>query len=490
MKRFWGILLCLCMLPTAASAETFTVSYDGVDDSTGYALMLDVDGTLLTERDQYQNIFCISQGDCLSEKRLYAATPAMLAEAPAEIPGSGEASYDEYYRLAMVDALGNQLTGFDYLNLVHDAQSGVVVFTLPDRRQGVMDENGNCLLEARYAAIVPNGEGGYLALAAPEAIALDEETEYPIIYIDSQGRCFKTGYHTQISGLGSFSHGFCAVTQVSEYNGQTIYLDIEGTHCFDRSFTYGDSFYDNFAVVQEAEDSGYSLIDKNGACATSTSYDFIVSGLYNDSGVFIASCADSFAVYDSETGALLFEDTFEGTEYVNAWMENQGLLRVNVGNETLLYRLPDGECLMRFGEGIEINGMYLLSSKDIPERLVKSEGDWPQQESWLIDLEGNDVGPHFQTLSPAAWQDGMGRYIFGTFKVVVTGSDGTPTIDWNSMRYGVCDESGNILLEAHYSNVEALAMDRYWVRLGNRCGMVDSQGKWYFYIDDYESLVD
>lgn len=489
MKRFWGILLCLCLLPAAASAETFAVSYDGVDASTGYALMLDVDGTLLTERDQYQNIFCISQGDCLSEKRLYAATPAMLAEAPAEIPGSGEASYDEYYRLAMLDALGNQLTGFDYLNLVHDAQSGIVVFTLPDRRQGVMDENGNCLLEARYAAIVPNGEGGYLALAAPEAIALDEEAEYPIIYIDRQGRCFKTGYHTQIYGLGSFSHGFCAVTQVSEYNGQTIYLDVEGTHCFDRSFTYGDSFYDNFAVVQEAEDGGYSLIDKNGACATSTSYDFIISGLYNDSGVFIASCADSFAVYDSETVALLFEDTFEGTEYVNAWMENQGLLRVNAGNETLLYRLPDGECLMRFGEGIEINGMYLLSSKDIPERLVKSKGDWPQQESWLIDLEGNDVGPHFQTLSLAVWQDGMGRYIFGTFKAV-TGSDGTPTIDWNSMRYGVCDESGNILLEAHYSNVEALAMDRYWVRLGNRCGMVDSQGKWYFYIDDYESLVD
>lgn len=489
MKRFWGILLCLCLLPAAASAETFAVSYDGVDDSTGYALMLDVDGTLLTERDQYQNIFCISQGDCLSEKRLYAATPAMLAEAPAEISGSGEASYDEYYHLAMLDALGNQLTGFDYLNLVHDAQSGVVVFTLPDRRQGVMDENGNCLLEARYAAIVPNGEGGYLTLAAPEAIAMDEEAEYPIIYIDRQGRCFKTGYHTQIYGLGSFSHGFCAVTQVSEYNGQTIYLDVEGTHCFDRSFTYGDSFYDNFAVVQEAEDSGYSLIDKNGACAISTSYDFIVSGLYNDSGVFIASCADSFAVYDSETGALLFEDTFEGTEYVNAWMENQGLLRVNAGNETLLYRLPDGECLMRFGEGIEINGMYLLSSKDIPERLVKSEGDWPQQESWLIDLEGNDVGPHFQTLSPAAWQDGMGRYIFGTFKAV-TGSDGIPTVDWNSTRYGVCDESGNILLEAHYSNVEALAMDRYWVRLGNRCGMVDSQGKWYFYIDDYESLVD
>ena len=83
----------------------------------------------------------------------------------------------------------------------------------------------------------------------------------------------------------------------------------------------------------------------------------------------------------------------------------------------------------------------------------------------------------------------MGRYIFGTFKAV-TGSDGIPTVDWNSTRYGVCDESGNILLEAHYSNVEALAMDRYWVRLGNRCGMVDSQGKWYFYIDDYESLVD
>ena len=490
MKRIWGILLCLCLLPVTASAETFAVSYDGIDDSTGYALMLDSDGTLLTGRDQYQNIFCISQGDCLSEKRLYAATPTMLAEAPAEIPGSSETAYDEYYRLAMLDALGNQLTEFDYLNLTHDAQSGVVVFTLPNRRQGVMDENGNCLLEARYAAIVPNGEGGYLALAAPEAIALDEETEYPIIYIDSQGRCFKTGYHTQIYGLGSFSHGFCAVTQVSEYNGQTIYLDVEGTHCFDRSFTYGDSFYDNFAVVQEAEDGGYSLIDKNGACATSTSYDFIVSGFYNNSGVFIASCADSFAIYDSVTGALRFEETFKDAEYVNAWMENQGLLRVNAGNETMLYRLSDGECLMRFDESIEINGLHLLNSNGIPERLVKSEGDWPQQESWLIDLEGNDVGPHFQTLSPAAWQDGMGRYIFGTFKVVVTGSDGTPTIDWNSMRYGVCDESGNILLEAHYSNVEALAMDRYWVRLGNRCGMVDSQGKWYFYIDDYESLVD
>ena len=128
MKRIWGLLLCLCLLlPITASAETFAVSYAGVDASTGYALMLDADGTLLTERDQYQNIFCISQGDCLSEKRLYAATPTMLAEPQ----GAGEAIYDEYYRLAMLDALGNQLTGFDYLNLTHDAQSGIVVFTLP-----------------------------------------------------------------------------------------------------------------------------------------------------------------------------------------------------------------------------------------------------------------------------------------------------------------------------------------------------------------------
>ena len=68
--------------------------------------------------------------------------------------------------------------------------------------------------------------------------------------------------------------------------------------------------------------------------------------------------------------------------------------------------------------------------------------------------------------------------------------DGETMPVYGSMRFGVIDEEGRVLLEPVFDSLRVLDLDRYWVRQGSRTGLIDGEGNWYFAVDDYVDLLD
>ena len=87
------------------------------------------------------------------------------------------------------------------------------------------------------------------------------------------------------------------------------------------------------------------------------------------------------------------------------------------------------------------------------------------------------------------WQDGRGRIITGDYRILTDG-DANQTVDWTSYRYGLIDDDGNALLPQVYDELRALSFDRFWAVQRDRRGMIDSTGKWYYYVSDYGDLMD
>ena len=74
----------------------------------------------------------------------------------------------------------------------------------------------------------------------------------------------------------------------------------------------------------------------------------------------------------------------------------------------LLFEQTEQEAL------VNLNGYY-ATCEGLPGRIVRSEGEWPETQCWLIDLEGEAVAGPYQQLDAASWRDGEGRYIVSSF---------------------------------------------------------------------------
>lgn len=493
VKNSLTILLCMLLFPALALGEPYIILYSGAAETAGCALMLDEDGELLTTRGAYQNIYDITQGNYPTDTHLYAAMPLQLSSDALDISldTTEEIDYYAYSRVALMDAQGHQLTDFDYLNLLYYPQDDVIVFANVDNRKGIMSTDGSILHEAEFAEILPNGQGGYLVLVYPQGVlsednALAEDgVAYPLYYLDEKGRSFDTGYHSYPYYLESFSEGFARISNVVEVDGQSIYLNAEGTNVFDRSFYYSDRFYGDCAAVVETEGGYYGLIDVAGNYVVEPEYEFIFSGSTYGSNVFIGYAGNRFAIFDSHTGEIITEKVFDGVSSLSIWLESPTMLHIYADASEYIYDTQNDRLIP---SNDDIFCWYRIST-GIPQRMVKTVNEWPYTESQLIDMEGNAIGPAFQGITAAVWQGNKGRFITESYRIFID-EYGSPNIDWNSYRYGLCDQDGSILLDMNYLEMQPLSLDRYWVRLGGRCGMIDSSGKWYFVINDYESLMD
>ena len=63
-------------------------------------------------------------------------------------------------------------------------------------------------------------------------------------------------------------------------------------------------------------------------------------------------------------------------------------------------------------------------------------------------------------------------------------------VDFSTYRYGLIDEDGETLLPMIYDDLRALSFDRYWAVMGDVSGMIDTTGKWYYTVSDYDTLMD
>ena len=474
------------MLASTAFASPLICTYTIGDDWNQYCIMMDEYGTLLTPRDTYGNIYCFTYEPDGDSPRLYSASKAVADN----IAKTSEYDYDDYsygYNnpVALMDEGGNLLTGFDYTGFTHHVDKNLVVYYGMTGLQGVMDESGKVLLPDRFITICPNGKGGYLALVCPEGEMYNYDTYYPIVYIDERGRTFETEYSCHPYGFTVFSEGFVAVTLNSGSDSSCVYLDHEGTNVFRQTYGWANSFYGNYASVTDSETGLVGLIDKTGQWALPPEYRSIDQGEYHGAKVFLA-CKNSAATI-LDAGNLDFisaiDFTLSGCSY--GWFAGKYFISAFGDNASGLYDL-DGNLIY---SGSNSADYWYGHMNETPGRIIRTVGIWPEDCCYLSDLSGNVYGPLFQALTTASWIDGQGRYVFATYDMAPD-EDGQIYPDWDSYRYGLCDQNGNILLDARYTSIDPISPSRYWVRLGSRFGLIDETGKWYYTIDDYEYLMD
>lgn len=476
MNRFLALLLASLLLCPAALAEVFIVTYDGSGEASDYSLLLTDDGTALTPPDTYGRIFRLIPDDAPEEQRRFKAEPAHVS---LDLNGADvdELPWYDYHRVALLAADGRQLTGFDYYGLLM-MTDGTIAYSVPGSEAllyGAMDRDGNILLEARYADLQGMGDGRYLAML-PEG-----ENAYAVVLADVDGTEKALGLTTDSPILPEPSQGLCVVNDVLEYGGGSVYIDRDGAVRISGTFDRAEPFFGRFARVEVGDHMG--LIDTEGRFAVPPEYDWI----FDDSGdIFVAKNGTTLTLLDANTGEVLMSRDFGPCEYVDGMVNVPGFLWVCTDQTEYCCR-TDGTLLATF-EG-EDSWTLVNCTPDAP-RLIVFSGEWPEYDARLTDLEGNALSKSYQNLYEDLWRDGEGRYVT-TIMPIITTADGEPTGDWWHSRSGVIDQDGREILPPVYDeDVVVLAPDRYWVSTGDKTGMIDGAGHWYYTISNYDALMD
>ena len=485
MKRVLLMTLILSLL-SVSLAESYPAAYVSEGGDIEFTLLLDDDGTALTPRSTYSSIYAITPEDTPPEDRLYAAAtlyPDPTVSAP-DIYGWQE---DDLTRAALMNARGELLTDFEYSYFSYDENGDVVIAYVPGGRCGVLSRTVEALLPPVYSDIVANGEGGYLAIEASGNIAA-YNGRMPIVCIAPDGTAQPTGWFGEIGSINQFRGGVGVLIWIKDLGpADSIFVDGQGRQLFNRSFYRIDGFQGDLAPVSVDEFSATALIDRGGRLVTPAIYDYVHTFGTDDDGVFVGTFADGFAIIDQTTGGILREEHLSNdSDYITCWDIGGRLLAVSVADETFIYDF-DGRALSSWN-GCSVSGWYGKTDATL-NRVLLYSGDYPYYSYSLADLDGSILAEGFQDISDGIWSDGEGRLVFATERYLED-EDGSPYIDWSSRRYGLCDQDGSILLEATYDAMEVLGLDRFWVRRGSRCGMIDSAGSWLYAIDDYEYLMD
>lgn len=480
MKRFLASALCLLLLCAPALAETYAVDIYGSEESPAYSILLRDDGTLLTPIQTCNSIYQLTPSGTPDAQKLFSVTPVNV-----DIAYTPELAEELLYdmncvRVALMDGTGRLLTGFDYDYL--DYADGYVLFALPDalRHVGAMDAAGNVVMPPEYAGLRPLAGGAWLALTLPED-ADPDDPRCGVIYIDAGGNIRDLGLHTDYHYINVQGGDIAVLSDVEEYGGKSVYIDSNGEVLFDRQYRYAEPFVGNYAVVEE--DDRYGVIDIDGAVVLPLEYDFINTEAGKP---IIAVRGAYYAAYDPEDFTLLVEEDLAPAESVSVTPITDKMLGVSTGDRTWI-RTTDGALLMEVPQDKSVM-MYCLTG-DAIDRLVQEDRDWPRGMSRLIDLNGNATSGDFRLITVGCWEDGRGRFINGDFRIY-KGEDGEDTVDWTSYRYGLIDGDGHTLLPQVYDDLRALSFDRYWAVQGDKSGMIDAEGNWYYVISDYVALMD
>ncbi|MBR0367977.1 MAG: WG repeat-containing protein [Clostridia bacterium] len=481
MKRILASALCLLLLCAPALAETYAVDIYGSEESPAYSILLRDDGTLLTPIKTCNSIYQLTPSGTPDAQKLFSVTPVNV-----DIAYTPEAAEELLYdmnsvRVALMNGEGRLLTGFDYDYL--DYADGYVIFALPDalRHTGAMDAAGNVVIQPEYGALRPMAGGAWLALTLPEDADADDP-RCGVAYIDAGGEVRDLGLHTGSRYINLQGGDIAVLGDVDEYDGKSVYIDSNGEVLFGRQYRYAEPFVGRYAVVEE-ENGRYGVIDATGATVLYPEFDYINS----EAGKPIIAVREAYyAAYDPEDFALLAEQDLTPAESVSVTPITATLLGVSTGERTWI-RTTGGQVLMEVPQDKSVM-MYCLTGDDI-NRLVQEDRDWPRGMSRLIDLNGNAASGEFRLITVGCWEDGQGRFITGDFRIYKD-VGGEEMVDWTSYRYGLIDGDGHTLLPQVYDELRALSFDRYWAVQGDRSGMIDAEGNWYYVISDYVSLMD
>ena len=456
VKRIIAALAALLLLSTAC-AESYSANV-WEDDGTSFALLLDAGGEKYTLEAEYAIIYPIT--DDGAEETLFCAVT---------LDSNGE-----YESCALLNEHGEELLGRRFQSL--ESRKGVVLATEETGYMSALDAAGNDLLTGEYGWIEPNGEGGYLALKVEEAYDPDSSQFYPVVAIDAKGEETETGVFSDAWSHGWYSEGLCRVQD--GHDSIFCYLDAAGKEAFRISEDYADDFQGGHLICVDSN-SRYRLLNPDGSDALGKSYASIsYDSSLGDEAKFIL-IDDHGAIYVRNPITLESELTIApcGTTAWSATQSEGELLMVWYDDRSRIYDLA-GKLLfenMNYSTA-EVTIAYSLVNDGSVKRFVRASGVWPNQTQTLLDETGRSLGEAHRYLDGLRCESGAARFLITEYETEASG--GAATIAENTTKYGVCDESGEVVLPAEYDWIEMLAWNRYWVCQDKQWGMIDESGRW------------
>lgn len=392
MKK-WAFIAFLLIMGVSARASA-AVAVNGL-----CAALISEDGSVIVEPGKYEQIVSLTEN-------LFAAADA-----------------DGSYRLIGLD--GQALTdgGYKYF----ENSEGRILFEI-DGKYGVMNEALEVIVQNEYTWIVPNGEGGFLALRS------DIWDDFPdgVYSIDPTGYVKPTGVKIA-SLLSPFGDGLSPA--LSTEKGRYGYLNAQGQWEIQPQFIYAEDFEDGLAVA--ALDSGCGVIDIQGAWRVSPKYDYILRFGSLTQRLIGVNYGKNIDVYDSDGVRLRFSYRVDNEETYFAASEN----RVLVYNRE--------ETLVLDETGKTILTLPVEASVEIAERyLIVREGEWGEENAYLVAPDGELMTERYQDLQYFDQFEEEARFIARRI-------DRTERGEWDvsGIRCGVIDGKGNEILPMEYSNV-------------------------------------
>ena len=415
MRVWTRVLLAMALLFTGAARAEAPVCV--VAD--GFACLVDASGEALLEG--VGDVFCVREG------ALYAA-------------GSRGA-----YRL--YDARGNALSDATFAMI---ADAGDCLIYRQGSRYGAMTEAGEVVLPARYTQLTSDGAGGFLVL---DTDPLDESPD-AILRVDAAGEATSAGTFTS-SGLTWLSDGRMPVMA---QNGRFGAIDAAGAWTIPARWLSMGAFAEGVAKV--AGPGGFGLIDADGNEVVPAAYDWLERG----EGIVAALNAGGVDVFTGDGSTRLYHIPGEGLE-------------ASVVGGCVLVR--DGDAARLYDGAGALLGAFdsdFTCAPGLRGQLVAADGAWGEAAAWLMAPDGGAASPRRQYILPLAGE----RYAFAEMRGVEYRSAELDRVqtswDYDSLRFGLMDDSGATLLPAAYREIRALSDTRLMLVSDGAVALSDMDG--------------
>lgn len=416
MRGFFTALMALCWGTVAWATAPYCAELPG-----GCALINEA-GAFLTAMGAYDEMLCIEPG------QVY-------------LGGSAGAYYILNGEGEMISTLEVNMARY-----VNDT----ILFRWNDL-YGVMDLSGKVLINPTWVQLTPNGQGGYLALSDH---ATDNVAD-AITYIDPLGNIIETGNTT----VGLLEDVVEDRMPYMTTDGSYGYVNGRGEKVTEAIWLYAAGFENGGAIV--SDEAGMGLVDVDGNAILPCGYAF----LERNDRLLVGLTQDGvLEVYKADGRQLMYT--------IDAQNQSVAL----VGSCFALY---DGEATALYnveGQCIYTGSARATFSEGHRGYIIVSDGEWGEACVFLMDMAGNAISEMYPRIMALSGN----RYAYMTLQGATYYSQPLKRYkrSWNyeSLRYGMLDGEGQVLLADEYLEILALDDDRFLLRGEDEMALADESG--------------